>query len=231
MTAPSTSVNVLILFAVLAIVGCTAGPSSSGDATPSPLPSITEMTELEELYWSRLEHAATRYTDADVHFMSAMIGHHVQALVMADLAPARTADGAIRTLAARIHRAQSDEIAIMEQWLRDRGQEVPRIHVDGTTIMIHGSYDHAHMPGMLTPEQMESLEESSGQEFDRLFLTLMIEHHRGAVSMVHDLFATEGAGQDPAVFKFASDVQVDQATEIARMERMLAEFDSGGSLP
>jgi uncharacterized protein (DUF305 family) len=188
------------------------------------------MTELEELYWSRLESAATRYTDADVHFMSAMIPHHAQALVMAELALERAARGAIRTLAARIHRAQEDEIAIMEEWLRDRGEEVPPIHVDGTTVMIHGSHDHARMPGMLTPEQMESLEQASGAEFDRLFLTLMIEHHRGAVSMVHDLFATEGAGQDPAVFKFASDVQVDQATEIARMERMLAEFDSGGGL-
>jgi uncharacterized protein (DUF305 family) len=189
------------------------------------------MTELEELYWSRLEHAATRYTDADVRFMSAMIPHHAQALIMADLALERTAREAVRTLAARIHRAQEDEIAIMEQWLRDRGQEVPRIHVDGTMIMVHGSHHHAPMPGMLTQEQMESLEKGSGPEFDRLFLTLMIEHHKGAVSMVHDLFATEGAGQDPAVFKFASDVHVDQATEIARMERMLAEFDSGGGLP
>ena len=82
------------------------------------------------------------------------------------------------------------------------------------------------MPGMLTPEQMRELDAARGREFDRLFLTDMIQHHRGAVTMVHDLFATDGAAQDEQAFKLASDIQVDQTTEIARMERMLAELSA-----
>ncbi len=109
----------------------------------------------------------------------------------------------------------------MQQWLRERAQTVPEVHIDGLTLRVHGA-DHAlHMPGMLTPAQLAALNEARGTEFDRLFLTYMIQHHGGAVTMVHELFATDGAGQDEAVFKFASDVQVDQLTEIARMERML----------
>jgi uncharacterized protein (DUF305 family) len=80
------------------------------------------------------------------------------------------------------------------------------------------------MPGMLTPEQMRALDTARGAEFDRLFLTYMIQHHRGAVAMVQDLFAAHGAGQDETIFKFASDVSVDQTTEIARMSRMLLEL-------
>jgi uncharacterized protein (DUF305 family) len=156
-----------------------------------------------------------------VDFMTGMIGHHAQALVMSALAPTHGASATIQTLAARITNSQKDEIAIMQRWLRDREQTVPEVHIDGTNMMVHGA-GHGMMPGMLTPEQMDQLDEARGGEFDRLFLTLMIQHHRGAVSMVRELFATDGAGQDEAVFKFASDVQVDQTTEVARMERMLA---------
>ena len=119
----------------------------------------------------------------------------------------------------------------MQRWLRDRGQTVPEVEIDGTTLMVHGAEHAMHMPGMLTPAQMKELEGASGAAFDRLFLTYMIQHHRGAVTMVHDLFATDGAGQDEQVFKLASDVQVDQLTEIARMERMLAQTAAGGSAP
>jgi uncharacterized protein (DUF305 family) len=88
-----------------------------------------------------------------------------------------------------------------------------------------------HMPGMLTPEQLAELVAARGGQFDRTFLAYMIQHHRGAVTMVHDLFATDGAAQDEAVFKLASDIQVDQTTEIARMESMLAEMDDAGDRP
>ena len=74
---------------------------------------------------------------------------------------------------------------------------------------------------MLSPEQMQELEAAQGPDFDRLFLTYMIQHHQGAVSMVHDLFATDGAAQDDLIFKIASDIQVDQITEINRMQQML----------
>ena len=159
--------------------------------------------------------------------MTAMIHHHAQAIEMARLAPTHGASASIEVLAARIINAQNDEIATMQAWLRDRGQAVPEVHVTGTHVMVHGAAHDMSMPGMLSPEQLRQLDEARGAEFDRLFLTYMIQHHRGAVTMVHDLFATDGAGQDEAVFKFASDAQVDQATEVARMERMLAALSAG----
>lgn len=164
-----------------------------------------------------------RFTEADVHFVSGMIGHHAQALVMARLAPSHGADPSVRTLTARIINAQNDEIALMERWLADRGQPVPEVQISGINLMVHGA-DHAmNMPGMLTQEQLQDLDAARGADFDRLFLTYMIQHHEGAVTMVHELFATDGAGQDEAVFKLASDIQVDQITEVARMKQMLQQ--------
>lgn len=150
--------------------------------------------------------------------MSAMIGHHTQALIMAGMAPTHGASPAVQRLAERILAGQRDEIASMQQWLRERGQVVPEGHAAA-----HGS----HMPGMLTEQQLQELDGAKGPAFDRLFLTYMIQHHRGAVTMVKDLFGTPGAARDQAVFKFADDVGVDQTTEIARMERMLAALPSG----
>ncbi len=162
-----------------------------------------------------------RFTEADVHFMTGMIGHHAQALVMAGLAPTHGASPAVQTLSARIINAQKDEIATMQHWLRDRGQPVPEVNITGTTLIVHGPDYAMHMPGMLTPEQIQELDDARGRDFDRLFLTYMIQHHQGAVTMVHGLFGTNGAAQDGAVFKLASDIQVDQITEIARMKLML----------
>src|SRR5690606_2661543 len=111
----------------------------------------------------------------------------------------------------RIINSQKDEIAIMQMWLRDRGQAVPEVHISDSSVMVHGAGHEAHdatMPGMLTAAQIRELAAARGTAFDRLFLTFMIQHHRGAVSMVHELFGTDGAGQDEAVFRFASDVQV-----------------------
>jgi uncharacterized protein (DUF305 family) len=165
--------------------------------------------------------------------MTAMIGHHAQAIRMAQWAPTHGASPSVRTLAARIINAQQDEIATMQQWLRDRRQPVPEPTSDGGGMsaempgMSHEMHHEMLMPGMLTAAQMAQLDHAHGAEFDRLFLTFMIQHHRGAVSMVSDLFASEGAAQDETVFKFASDVNVDQTTEIARMERMLVAIKLG----
>ena len=133
---------------------------------------------------------------------------------------ARTA-GRFLTLTARIINAQGDEIRLMQQWLRDRGQPVPEPSPKGMKMVMNGEEHVMLMPGMLTEEQMKRLDAANGTEFDELFLQLMIQHHSGAVSMVKDLFNSYGAGQDETVFKFASDVNVDQSTEIARMQRML----------
>jgi uncharacterized protein (DUF305 family) len=153
--------------------------------------------------------------------MSHMIGHHAQAIVMAGWAPSHGASGSVQTLAARIINAQQDEIATMQQWLRDHNQPVPEPGSHTMAMSMDGGHAML-MPGMLTDAQMHQLDAARGKEFDRLFLTFMIQHHRGAVSMVKDLFGTYGAAQDDLVFKFASDVNVDQTTEIARMEKMLA---------
>jgi uncharacterized protein (DUF305 family) len=150
--------------------------------------------------------------------MSAMIGHHAQALIMAGWAPTHDAGPAVRRLAERIVAGQKDEIATMQQWLRDRDEQAPDAH--------HAAHGHL-MPGMLTEVQLKELDAARGPEFDRLFLTYMIQHHRGAVAMVKELFGTPGAAQDETVFKFADDVGVDQTTEIARMERMLADIEAG----
>jgi uncharacterized protein (DUF305 family) len=112
----------------------------------------------------------------------------------------------------------------MQSWLRDRRQPVPEPDPAGMKMKM-GDMDHVMlMPGMLTPEQMAQLDAARGKEFDRLFLTFMIQHHQGAITMVRELFSTQGAGQDESVFQFANDVQVDQETEIARMRQMLLEL-------
>jgi uncharacterized protein (DUF305 family) len=163
---------------------------------------------------------ASRYpsTEADARFMSAMIGHHAQAIVMSGWAPTHGASASVRRLAERIMSGQQDEIATMQQWLRDRGRPVPQSH--------HSAHGHL-MPGMLTEAQLNQLAAARGPEFDRLFLAFMIQHHRGAVAMVKELFGTPGAAQDETVFKFANDVNVDQTTEIARMERMMSALPAG----
>jgi uncharacterized protein (DUF305 family) len=171
--------------------------------------------ELEALFRARQDSARARVSDADVQFMTGMIGHHAQALVMSGFAEGNEAGRQIRILTARIINAQTDEIGFMQQWLRERRQPVPE--VDGTGHMENAM----HMPGMLSPEQLEDLRNAKGLEFDRLFLTYMIQHHEGAVTMVHELFATDGAAQDDLAFKLSSDIQVDQITEIARMQSML----------
>jgi uncharacterized protein (DUF305 family) len=161
------------------------------------------------------------YTGADIHFVTGMIGHHAQAIVMAAWAPTHGAAASVRTLCERIINAQTDEITLMQAWLRDRHQPVPEASPKPMKMMMNGVEHDMLMPGMLSDEQMKKLDAARGSEFDRLFLTDMIQHHRGALTMVDQLFATPGAGQDEVVFKMANDIQADQSTEINRMTRML----------
>jgi uncharacterized protein (DUF305 family) len=160
-----------------------------------------------------------------------MIGHHAQALVMAGWAPSHGANPSVQILAERIINDQQDEIATMQQWLRDRGKPVPEAKATGMKMMMNGVEHEMLMPGMLTEEQMKQLDQARGPEFDRQFLTFMIQHHRGAVAMVQSLFGTNAAAQDETVFKFANDASVDQSTEIARMERMLAALPASSGSP
>lgn len=220
----------VIAFASLALLPACAG-GTPDTAEPTAPPSSTDRLsnqEIEAIYRQRVEAGRTRFTEADVSFMQDMIHHHAQAVEISRFVPERTASDQIRTLASRIINAQQDEIALMQRWLSDREQPVPEVHEMGGQVMVHMpgdahgmEHDMSGMPGMLSPEQVDRLRGSEGRTFDRLFLTYMIEHHQGAVTMVRALFATDGAGQDEDVFRFASDVQVDQSTEVARMQRML----------
>ncbi len=212
--------------AMLAVV-TVATSTSRAAAQTTATSSARSAGEAAAIARARTDSARYPYTAADVHFMTGMIGHHSQAIVMANWAPTHGASPSVQTLAARIINAQRDEIATMQQWLRDRQQPVPDGHsgmkmvMNGSEMTMNGSEHEALMPGMLTDPQLKQLDSARGPEFDRLFLTDMIQHHRGAVTMVKQLFDSYGAAQDELVFKFASDVNVDQTTEIARMERML----------
>ncbi len=223
----STTAALLTAFATAA---CGGAARTGPQAVPQPADAAA--AELEAIYRARTDSALMRFTEADVRFMTGMIAHHAQALVMAELAPTHGASQPLLTLTARTINAQQDEIATMQRWLRDRGQPVPEVHIEGTTLVVRGAGDDAmHMPGMLTSDQMRDLDQARGPEFDRRFLTYMIQHHGGAVTMVHDLFSTDGAAQDGAVFKLASDIQADQATEIARLELMLKALPDAGRDP
>lgn len=191
---------------------CAVGPATSQD---------TE--DLEALYWARKDSALARFSQADVDFMTGMIGHHAQALIMSGFAESNNASPEIQTLAARIINAQKDEIRIMQNWLRKRNQPVPHVMIEGSSLMIHGVDDnHAlHMPGMLSQEQLNALEAAEGVNFDQLFLEYMIMHHEGAVFMVRELLKIDGAVTGDDTYKLATDIHVDQVTEINRMRRML----------
>jgi uncharacterized protein (DUF305 family) len=157
--------------------------------------------------------SGVRHTAADVKFMQGMIGHHAQAIEMTALLPSRTQREDMKMLGLRISLSQEDEIKMMRHWLEARGAAPPS--------------EHAHhmpggmMPGMLSPEEMASLAAAKGPAFDKLFLEGMIKHHEGALTMVKELFATEGAGQESDIFAFANDVDADQRMEIDRMIDML----------
>ena len=144
-------------------------------------------------------------SSAEAMFVTGMILHHEQALVMTGLVGTRTAREDVRALAGRIERSQDAEIARMRRWLAARG-----VSADAT------SHAHHAMPGMLTSEQMQELREATGTSFDRRFLELMIQHHEGALEMVRTLRT-----EDPELYRFAADVDADQRAEIARMRRML----------
>jgi uncharacterized protein (DUF305 family) len=148
--------------------------------------------------------------------MQGMIGHHEQALEMTKLVPSRTSRADMALLAKRIEISQADEIEMMRDWLKSRGEALPDPHA-------HHAPGATLMPGMLTASEMQQLSHANEAEFDRLFLTLMIKHHEGALVMVEELFSTPGAGQQSDTFAFASDVDADQRTEIARMSAMLRE--------
>lgn len=225
---PSRSGGITALLAAVMVAACATPVAAQTSTSASSANAPGEQAAIAK---ARADSARYPYTKADIDFMTGMIGHHSQAIVMSRWAPTHGASSSIQLLASRIINAQQDEIATMQQWLRDRQQPVPdgqyhggmdmKMDMGSSDMKMDGSDHQALMPGMLTNAQMKQLDAARGADFDKLFLTFMIQHHRGAVAMVKQLFDTYGAGQDETVFKFATDANVDQTTEIARMQRML----------
>jgi uncharacterized protein (DUF305 family) len=214
--------NPLTLSAVTAVAVLTAACGGTTGRRPASTAPPPRLSGLEAgIAQARADSIRLPYTEADVRFMSGMIHHHAQAIVMAKWAATHGAGPAVQRLCERIVNAQTDEIALMSNWLRDRRQPVPEPNPAGMKMTMGGVEHVMLMPGMLTKAQMEELDAARGQNFDRLFLTFMIQHHRGAVTMVRELLSNHGAAQDETVFKFASDVETDQTTEINRMLEML----------
>jgi uncharacterized protein (DUF305 family) len=199
--------------ATSAVVTAALALSAPVAAAQAPLTGVEQ---------ARVDSLRRPYTAADIEFMSGMIGHHAQAVKMAGWCTSHGASKSLQIFCARIALGQSSEIGLMSDWLKDRNQPVPEPDPRGMPMKMDGGTMYMMMPGMLTPEQMAQLDSARGVDFDRLFLTYMIGHHKGAITMVDTLFATPGAGQDEFTFKFANDVQVDQSTEIDRMQQMLA---------
>ncbi|MBV9888953.1 MAG: DUF305 domain-containing protein [Acidobacteria bacterium] len=157
---------------------------------------------------------------ADVEFMQGMIMHHAQAVEMTALIASHTENRDLRALGARISSSQSDEIKFMKRWLATRVEPLT-MDMAGMPGMDASGGAMALMPGMLSAQQMEALRNAKGLEFDRLFLSGMIQHHNGALTMVKDLFDTAGAGQDAELFNFATDADNSQRAEIKIMQSML----------
>ncbi|HXM37465.1 MAG TPA: DUF305 domain-containing protein [Gemmatimonadales bacterium] len=199
--------------AMIALAACaTASQRSPSSSAPPPATGTAVLAPAGQ----------PAYTAADVHFVAGMIGHHAQAILMAGWAPSHGASPSVRALCERIVVAQRDEIAFAQRWLREHNEFVPPADPRGHVMP---GMDHPMlMPGMLTPEQMAQLDAARGREFDRLFLTFMIQHHQGALTMVQQLLSVTGAAQDGPIFRFAADVNADQTTEINRMTLMLDDL-------
>ncbi len=168
-------------------------------------------------------------TEADVKFMQGMIMHHNQAVEMVALMKGRTTNAHLMEFGKRISISQTDEVNYMKRWLTNRNKPISEMgdmagmDMSGMSGMAMPGATMQMMPGMLTPAQMEELRKAKGPDFDRLFLTGMIQHHKGALTMVNELFDTPNAGQDPQLFDFTADVSVTQEGEIAAMQDMLAQ--------
>jgi uncharacterized protein (DUF305 family) len=217
---------VLAALSAMSGIACrTAAPAAAPPVPSSPAPAPQRPTivqpgapgEASTVGASPSASSTPAHVKADVEFMQGMIGHHAQALDMVRLLETRTQNEGMKLLGLRIKVSQQDEIKAMQDWLRARGEAVPDEHA-------HHAHDYKLMPGMLSPDEMAKLAAATGTDFDRLFLQLMIKHHDGALFMVEELFKKDGAGQEPMIHAFASDVLADQQMEIVRMAGMLREM-------
>ena len=203
----------LVAIAAVALFAVTESPAQAPIIQPGAPGEPSREISAEEA----ADLASIQFTEADVRFMQGMISHHAQTLEMTVLVEERSNREAMHLLLQRIELSQEDEIAMMQDWLRDRGLEVRDIDA-------HHAPGFQLMPGMLTEKELEQLEQSEGFEFDSLFLELMIKHHEGALTMVENLLDQRGSAQDSVLFAFTSDITSDQSSEIERMDNMLSGF-------
>jgi len=200
-----------LAYAVLVATGCASAGQPESTTRPAPAPP------------TKVGIAAIKHTAADANFMRGMIHHHAQAVLMAKWAPTHGAGADLQRLTERIVVAQQDEIALMQTWLKEKGEPVPDPSPGPMRMtMPDGTTHDMLMPGMLSAAELKQLDAARGVEFDRLFLTFMIRHHEGALDMVEELFGAKGAAHDEDTFRLASDVFADQTTEIRVMKEMLA---------
>jgi uncharacterized protein (DUF305 family) len=213
MMGPTLRFISAVAVVLLGVAGCSSARAGTGGAAATPtVPAKAVLPRAEP---------------ADAQFLSGMIHHHAQAILMSEWSATHGASEQIRTLSQRIIVSQRDEIKLMQLWLRDHGEPAPEPSAQGQRMVMNGVEHTMLMPGMLTEERMAQLERARGSEFDRLFLEFMIQHHRGAQKMVEDLFATHGGGVNDLIYKIASDTFADQGSEIDRMQRMLDAMGAG----
>jgi len=218
-------ISMLALAAAAALSSC-QGSQSNTTAPPASTPQTQAPAivqpgapgQASNVVSSVPKFQDNNYTDADVKFMQGMIHHHNQALLMAAMIPTHTQTPELLAMGKKITISQTGEIQAMKEWLTARKQDVPMIHADGSAMM--GTMDMAAMPGMLTPDQMKALDAARGAKFDELFLTGMIQHHKGALTMVADLRAAGGA-HETNIGDFCNQVDNDQRAEIVRMYGLL----------
>jgi len=212
---------VVPIFLGTVLAGCQSPAPAPAPAPVALAPGAGVVTDGSSDFIARAEAAASAYTPADVEFMAGMIPHHAQAIVMAEWCPTHAANRSLQALCERIVISQRDEIRMMRDWLGERGEVVPDSMATRHIMRMGDMVHEMLMPGMLTDEELATLEQARGNEFDRLFITGMIGHHFGAITMVENLFAQPGAAQEEVVFRFASDVLADQSSEIQRMQGLL----------
>lgn len=216
-----------IIFVLAA--GLDARPAAAQGATPPPPAQGAAIVQpgapgsASKILAAAPPMAKSTYTAADTTFMQGMIHHHAQAIEMVELLKTRTSRRDMQLLGKKIEVSQNDEMKMMRNWLKDRGEEVPMDHGHGQMMMMGSGEMMAPMPGMLTERQMTALAAAKGPAFDKLFLEGMIQHHEGALTMVDALFATPGAGQESIIFDFATHVDADQRMDISRMRGMLTK--------
>jgi uncharacterized protein (DUF305 family) len=210
------------LIGALGLLGVLTLPASAQQASPPVVVQPGAPGQPSKTLPPSTRPSVPKLSPADVAFMQGMIMHHSQAVEMTALIDSHTQNKDVRSLGAKISRSQSDEIRFMQRWLVARGQPVS-MAMPGMPDMDMAGNPLEPMPGMLTSEQMEALEKAKGADFDHLFLTGMIQHHKGALAMVKDLFDTAGAGQDADLFDFATDADNTQRAEIKIMQNMLEE--------